>query len=171
MTLVRIVPVPLVLLLVTACSSGTGEGGGADAGDGGRAPTAPAGEASGGGGTTECGPQTCQPGTYCLNLACVPGCLANTNCASDQSCKKSGDNVGSCQNEPTETPLDCSGFCAKSEGCDPKGYAAVLGQCAQAKGRTCVCADVCTALPSACVSCISSSATCADADACKPVCR
>jgi len=55
---------------------------------------------------TQCGFQTCQAGQYCLNQACVPGCLSNMNCASDQTCEglSEGRIVGSCQNknQPTE---------------------------------------------------------------------
>lgn len=50
---------------------------------------------------TQCGVQICQPGQYCLNLACVPGCLSNQNCASDQTCEGLNDGklVGNCQNK------------------------------------------------------------------------
>jgi len=52
------------------------------------------------GGSTTCGAQTCQAGQYCLNLACVPGCQNNANCASDQFCElTSGNPVGACQNK------------------------------------------------------------------------
>lgn len=59
--------------------------------------------ACGGGerGSTSCGVQTCQAGQFCLNLACVPGCQSNANCASDQTCEGlSGSNpIGACQNK------------------------------------------------------------------------
>jgi hypothetical protein len=53
----------------------------------------------GGGGTT-CGVQSCQAGQYCLNLACVPGCQSNANCASDQTCALTdGNPIGACKNK------------------------------------------------------------------------
>ena len=61
--------------------------------------------ACGGGdrGLTSCGIQTCQAGQFCLNLACVPGCQSNANCASDQTCEGlSGSNpIGACENKET----------------------------------------------------------------------
>lgn len=56
-------------------------------------------------GSTSCGIQTCQAGQYCLNLACVPGCLSNGNCASDQVCGglEDGQTVGTCRNKDTSS--------------------------------------------------------------------
>lgn len=61
---------------------------------------------SGDRGTTSCGVQTCHAGQYCLNLACVPGCQSNENCASDQTCEGlSGSNpIGNCANKGTVEP-------------------------------------------------------------------
>lgn len=57
-------------------------------------------------GSTSCGVQTCQAGQYCLNLACVPGCLSNANCAEDQVCGLSdGDPIGACQNKDQPMPM------------------------------------------------------------------
>ena len=57
-------------------------------------------------GSTTCGVQTCQAGQYCLNLACVPGCLSNQNCASDQVCGglEDGKPVGTCMNKGADAP-------------------------------------------------------------------
>lgn len=59
-----------------------------------------------GSGSQQCGVLTCQAGQYCLNLSCVPGCLSNGNCASDQTCAglNDGQTVGHCENknQPTE---------------------------------------------------------------------
>lgn len=48
-----------------------------------------------------CGIQNCQAGQYCLNFACVPGCLSNQNCAADQFCAglDEGKTIGNCQNK------------------------------------------------------------------------
>ena len=53
-----------------------------------------------------CGIQNCQAGQYCLNFACVPGCLSNQNCAADQFCGglDEGKTVGNCQNKQNDTP-------------------------------------------------------------------
>lgn len=78
-------------------------------------------------GFTECGTQTCQPGTHCLNGACVPGCVSNTNCAEGEDCDVdavSGD--GTCQDgatgeggsDPTGGHTsDCDGFAAYAQEC------------------------------------------------------
>jgi hypothetical protein len=57
-------------------------------------------------GSTSCGVQTCQAGQFCLNLACVPGCQSNANCAAAQTCEGlSGSNpIGACENKDQPTP-------------------------------------------------------------------
>jgi len=54
-------------------------------------------------GATDCGSNTCSAGQYCEDptfSTCSNGCLANTNCSSDQECvKAAGEQVGSCQNK------------------------------------------------------------------------
>jgi hypothetical protein len=158
-------------LLVFACSSTT------TTGDGGAAP-ATTGTSTGG--TTQCGTQTCQPGSYCFNGACVPGCLSVSNCTSTEECDKSSGDIGSCKAKTTTqddsgTPpavADCETFCKKYEGCDPNGWGTLLGQCKTAKSRTCVCADVCGVLTSGCISCFNKAATCGDANKdCAAACR
>lgn len=60
-------------------------------------------------GVTPCGTfggsaKSCQAGQYCSDETlskCDSGCLSNTNCASDQTCKKGDGNVGNCVNVPT----------------------------------------------------------------------
>jgi hypothetical protein len=57
-------------------------------------------------GFIDCGPsgisKTCQPGQYCSDETfgeCSVGCLADVNCACNQTCViPSGDSVGSCRN-------------------------------------------------------------------------
>ena len=165
--------------LAIACSSttvnvpsGSGDGGGGGG-------SADGGAGAGTGGTTACGIQTCQAGTYCLNMACVPGCLAETNCTSTQTCEKSaGNNTGSCQakaqppggGDASVPAADCDTFCPKYQGCDPQGWSTLLSQCSQAKGRTCVCIDVCGSLKSTCISCFNAAPTCGDAVSCKTSC-
>lgn len=164
--------------LVVAC-------GGSGSDNGGSSGTSGTPESSGNPGTTErtgttnCGVQTCQAGAYCLNLACVPGCLSNTNCASAESCEKSGGNtVGTCNRTNVESPdaapvaPDCTTFCSKLEACDPQGWSTVTAQCSQAKGRTCACIDVCGAKKSSCISCVNAAATCGDANnSCGMACK
>lgn len=156
--------------LALACSSTTTPSGT----DGGAAPT---GTATGG--TTPCGSQTCQPGSYCFNGACVPGCLSVSNCTSAEECDKSSGDVGSCKAKttspeagPPPAGADCETFCKKYEGCDPTGWNTLLGQCKTAKGRTCVCTDVCGVLTSGCISCFNAAATCGDANKnCSSACK
>ncbi len=158
-------------LFVVACSSTT------TTGDGGAAP-ATTGTASSG--TTPCGTQTCQAGSYCFNGACVPGCLSVSNCTSTEECDKSSNDIGTCKAKTTAQDdsgappagADCDTFCKKYEGCDPNGWTTLLGQCKSAKGRTCVCADVCGVLTSGCISCFNKAATCGDANKnCTTACK
>ena len=90
-----------VSLAVFACSSGsTGGIGLADGGASGEG-----GAEAGNGGTTSCGPQTCQPSTYCLNGNCSLGCLGDGNCTSAEVCvKASGESVGACERTATVPP-------------------------------------------------------------------
>jgi hypothetical protein len=75
-------------------------------------------------GKTSCGIATCNAGQYCLNLACIPGCQSNENCASDQTCEDigAGTHVGTCQNKsnpPTMMTTDptCKTTCDKLVQC------------------------------------------------------
>ncbi|HPH28256.1 MAG TPA: hypothetical protein PLA87_15520 [Pseudomonadota bacterium] len=75
-------------------------------------------------GKTSCGITTCNAGQYCLNLACIPGCQSNENCALDQTCEDigAGTHVGTCQNKnnpPTMMTTDptCKTTCDKLVQC------------------------------------------------------
>ncbi len=72
------------------------------------------------GGTTECGPEggsvTCQAGQYCEDprfAECQNGCLANSNCLSNQTCDLDDGSPGTCKNN--EANPDVGGGGANKE--------------------------------------------------------
>ena len=147
-------------------------------------PGADGGVGVGNGGVTACGVQNCQPGSSCLNMACVPGCLSGSNCLTTEACEKQGgSDFGTCKttmpmmmmSNPDAGPppmMNCPAFCTKYQMCSPMDYMAGLTQCAQFKGRMCTCDDLCTAVSSACLTCFSNNTTCADVnDRCTSACR
>lgn len=162
---------------VAACGSDAGT---TDKDDGetgsssGKSGSSSSGSSDGKDGITDCGSQSCQAGTYCLNMACAPGCTSNANCASGESCKKDdGETVGSCVSDGSGSSssggggtVDCATFCEKLEQCDPQGYKTGLSQCSAAKGRECTCDDMCGGVTSACVTCYSEAVTCTDGEGC-----
>lgn len=101
-------------------------------------------------GQTECGQLTCQAGEYCSNGLCENGCLANTNCASDQTCVKEGSaNIGACKNKTNAaTGPTLEQFCAKGDTCSAGLTAAECKQLfdgTSAACHTCVVDSNCSA--------------------------
>lgn len=113
------------------------------------------GPASGRTGVTTCGAQSCQAGQYCLNLACVPGCGSDDNCAANQTCQKnSGQNVGSCQAAATPAPAkDCPAFIKKCTTCGDSASN---------------CTAACEVVTAECISCVMETSGCSDS--CKALC-
>ena len=149
----------LALASSTAC--GNDDSGSGNTGVGGATGTPGTGTGTGNG-TTPCGGQTCSAGQHCDNLLCQDGCLADTNCASNQTCVKAGGvNTGSCQNN-TVTPPPTGGvtleaFCKKAKACRPVTTDAECKQIFDGTNETC---HVCVV-----------GSNCGGSDACRTECR
>ena len=96
----------------------------------------------------------CQAGQFCEDSdlrICADGCLADNNCASNQTCDKSGGgNVGTCQNTGGNnggTSLEA--FCDKIMACDSSVSSAMCEQVYNGVNetcRSCVAGENCPAL-------------------------
>ncbi len=66
-------------------------------------------------GATTCGTASCAAGQYCADSRvsnCTPGCLSDQNCADNQTCSKTGADIGACVNTggpppPSNTKYSC----------------------------------------------------------------
>lgn len=107
-------------------------------------------------GETECGGQKCSANQHCDNLFCADGCASDLNCASNQSCVKSGgENFGTCQNATTPTTKDCAGWQEKCVAC----------------GETAAnCTAACKVITSECIECVKGESGC-NQEACKSLCN
>ncbi|MCA9621820.1 MAG: hypothetical protein KC731_22505 [Myxococcales bacterium] len=137
-----------LLVLLAACDEG------ADDGTGGGGTGTGTGTGTGSGkvcydvainevndGSSACGPQICNAGTYCASDAgiCDPGCVSELDCAQGQACDFSngtsngaGDLVGLCAVPGSEHEVPCQGNATCEDRCAVKAQ-----QCMAPDGSFC----------------------------------